>query len=523
MNEGERGPLMRRLKISVTTFALAVALADFAVPAQAAPSRLTDASPVQTAVRSSAEGKIAAVYKARGYQPIWFQGSMPTSEARRLVDYISHADLDGLDPDDYRVDRLSEAIDKAGGGDARAIARADVMLSRALIAYVRDLRRPVNVGMTFVEKGLAPIKPDQRSILLPVAQGGSLESALQVHPTYLDLRSSYATWLKRWGTLPDIAVPVGPALSAKSKGDRVRLLRMRLGVQDGTTFDKSLGVAVRDFKSAHGLPATPVADAATIALLNTPLRDQAARIRLNLARARMLPAPVVGRHVLVDAAAQRLWLYDGDRVVDSMKVIVGKPAEPTPMMAAMIRYATINPYWNVPPDLVAKRIAPHVLSEGASYLNANGYQVLSGWAADAQPIDPAIVDWQAVAEGRRELPVRQLPGAANMMGAMKFMFPNAFGVYLHDTPEKALFSDADRRRSSGCVRLEDAKRLARELFGSVPIAPASVPEYNVPLPKPVPVYITYLTVAPDAAGIAFRDDVYGRDRLGSPARLALAR
>jgi murein L,D-transpeptidase YcbB/YkuD len=514
---------MRRLKLHVTGLALAVALGQFTVPAQAASPKLTDASPVQAAVRSSSGGKLSAVYKARAYRPIWFRGSSPTAEANRLIDYLARADLDGLDPDDYGVRRLNEAIAKATEGNPKAIARADVLLSRALIEYVRDLRKPTNVGMTFVEKGLAPRKLEARAILQEMAASGSLDRALQVHPIYLQLRSNYAALQERWGRLPQVTIPPGPTLSSKSKGDRVRLLRMRLGLPEGAAFDKKLAGAVRDFKSAYGLPVTPVADAPTIAVLNMPFRDQAALIRLNLARARMLPAPALGRHVLVDAAAQRLWLYDGDRVVDSMKVIVGKPAEPTPMMAAMIRFATINPYWNVPPDLVAKRIAPGVLSEGMPYLKSKGYEVLSDWADGARPVNPATIDWQAVADGRRELPVRQLPGPANMMGSMKFMFPNELGVYLHDTPEKTLFGEADRRRSSGCVRLEDARRLAKALFGTVPTAPRSAAEYNVLLPKPVPVYITYLTVAPQASGLAFRDDVYGRDRLPGPTRLALAR
>jgi L,D-transpeptidase YcbB len=207
--------------------------------------------------------------------------------------------------------------------------------------------------------------------------------------------------------------------------------------------------------------------------------------------------------------------------MDSMKVVVGKPSEPTPMMAALMRYTTINPYWNVPSDLAANRIAQNVLKEGLGYLDAKGYEVLSDWSPRAQRLDPTTIDWQAVADGRRQLRVRQAHGPGNMMGAMKFMFPNKFGVYLHDTPEKVLFKESDRRRSSGCVRVEDAPRLARWLYGTVPVAPNRTNEYHVPLPRPVPVFITYLTVAPTQTGIAFREDVYGRDRL-SATRMAAA-
>jgi L,D-transpeptidase YcbB len=253
-------------------------------------------------------------------------------------------------------------------------------------------------------------------------------------------------------------------------------------------------------------------------------RVQLARIRLNLERARLLPGAAIGRHIVVDAASARLWMYDGDRLYGSMKVVVGKPTEPTPMMAGLIRYAALNPYWNVPPDLVKVRIAPSVLAEGYGHLNDKGYEVLSDWSDNPGRIDPRRIDWKAVADGRFDLPVRQRPGPANMMGAMKFMFPNDFGVYLHDTPNKELFGLADRKQSSGCVRVEDAKRLAKWMFGKVPKAKNGMAEQHVSLPKPVPVYITYLTVAPQAGRLAFRDDFYGRDGRGNPnpARVQMA-
>ncbi len=240
-------------------------------------------------------------------------------------------------------------------------------------------------------------------------------------------------------------------------------------------------------------------------------RRQLARIRMNMERARLLPGPASGKHIVVDAASARLWMYEGDKVRDTMKVVVGKPSEPTPMMAGLIRYAALNPYWYVPPDLVKVRVAPNVLKEGLGYLDSKGYQVLSDWSDNPTPVDPRRIDWQAAAEGRAELPMRQLPGPANMMGAIKFMFPNDFGVYLHDTPSKELFGQADRLQSSGCVRVEDAKRLAKWLFGKVPKAGDTRAEQHVPLPQLVPVFITYLTVAPQAGTLAFRDDFYGRD------------
>jgi murein L,D-transpeptidase YcbB/YkuD len=235
-------------------------------------------------------------------------------------------------------------------------------------------------------------------------------------------------------------------------------------------------------------------------------------LMVNLERARTLPSGK-GRFVLVNAAQQRLFMWENGKAIDSMRVVVGKPKYPTPMMSAYIRFASLNPYWYVPPDLAAERIAPNVLRRGLGYLDELGYQVMSDWSLDAEIIDPKTVDWKAVADGKTEVLIRQLPGAHNSMGRMKFMFPNAAGVYLHDNPERELFEQAARLYSGGCVRLEDASRLGRWLFGRDLVWEGAGTEERVPLATPVPVYITYLTAMPDANGstIAYFDDVYGRD------------
>jgi murein L,D-transpeptidase YcbB/YkuD len=235
-----------------------------------------------------------------------------------------------------------------------------------------------------------------------------------------------------------------------------------------------------------------------------------ALLQLNLERARALPAGR-GRFVLVNAAAQKLFMYENGQVVDSMRVVVGKPKYATPMLTAFMRFASLNPYWNVPPDLAAERIAPGVLKEGIRHLTVRGYQVFSNWEDNAQLVDPTMIDWRAVADGRTEVRIRQLPGPGNAMGQMKFMFPNQFGVYLHDTPEKELLGEASRLYSGGCVRLEDAPRLARWLFGRDLVASSSQPELPVNLPSPVPVAITYLTAVPSGSSIVYFDDIYGRD------------
>jgi len=238
-------------------------------------------------------------------------------------------------------------------------------------------------------------------------------------------------------------------------------------------------------------------------------------LELNLERARALPTGK-GRFVVVNAAEQRLYMWEDGKPVDSMVVVVGKPKNPTPLMAAYIRFASLNPYWYVPPDLATERIAPKVLKQGMRYLNELGYEVMSDWTKDAAIIDPKTIDWKGVANGTVDVLIRQKPGPHNSMGRIKFMFPNEQGVYLHDNPERELFTEASRLYSGGCVRLEDAWRLSSWLFHRELTWEGAGTEEPVPLDPPVPVYITYLTAMPNGSSIAFFDDVYGRDK----ARLA---
>ena len=233
-------------------------------------------------------------------------------------------------------------------------------------------------------------------------------------------------------------------------------------------------------------------------------------LRLNLRRVRFLPAS--GRYVLVNTAAQQLYLYERGQMVDSMRVVVGKPHQPTPMMAATIKYTALNPYWQVPPDLAAERVAPNVVKEGLGYLQQHGYVLLSDWGEQATPVDPSTVDWAAVAAGQVQVRLRQEPGPGNAMGRMKFMFPNPQGIYLHDTPNKELLNEAARLFSGGCVRLEDAPRLAQWLHGQPLNWREAETDQAVPLEEPVPVYLIYQTAVADGDRIVFHQDIYGSDR-----------
>jgi murein L,D-transpeptidase YcbB/YkuD len=411
---------------------------------------------IEAALRAEANAELEAFYRFGQHRPLWTSDDAVRPEALQLLKILRRSDLDGFAEGADRAERVQRAIERAQGGRQAEVAHAEVLLSSAWIDYVQALRRPTDVGITYIDPSLSPTVPNGRAILNAAAAATSLSDHLRqvsdLNPVYARLREGYAE------------------LRAQS----------------------------------FGLPA-----------------DVEQRLRLNLDRARALPAG--GRFLLVDAGSARLYLYQDGEVRDSMKVIVGKPSEQTPMIAGLIRTTVLNPYWNVPTDLVQRRIAPAVLKEGQSYLKAKRYEILSDWTDQATRVDPKSVDWAAVAAGDTELRVRQLPGADNSMGAMKFMFPNQFGVYLHDTPDKALFADANRTLSSGCVRVEDAARLASWLFGEAPRRGASDPEQVVALPEPVPVFINYFTAGWSGERFALREDPYGRDnRIQTAANAQLA-
>ena len=349
------------------------------------------------------------------------------------------------------------------------------------------------------------------------------------NPMFVDLARGLQQYQTTWGRLPDVRIPAGPVLKRGATGKRVDLLRTRLGLSPGGGYDEQLFQIVTSYQGVHGIgPVDGIAGKATIASLNRGADYYARRIAINVERAyRLPPARTFDRYVVVDSGAAEARLFDRDRVVDEMRVVVGAPKTKTPMMAVLMRSAKVNPYWNVPPELIESLTAKRVKEQGVSYLKNFHYEVLSDWSGNGTVLDPKTINWKQVAQGKSGILVRQLPGPWNSMGEMKFEMPNDYGIYLHDTPHKELFAESKRWLSNGCVRLEDYRRFATWVFGQMPQA-ASDREQRFELPKPVPVYMTYLTVAPSANGVTFRADPYGLDALampqmfGGPTRIASA-
>ena len=242
------------------------------------------------------------------------------------------------------------------------------------------------------------------------------------------------------------------------------------------------------------------------------------RLLANLDRVRSLPA--IGRFALVDAGTSMLTLFQDGQPVDSMKVITGTSELPTPLIASVMYYITYNPYWHAPDHLVRKTIAPTVLRQGMGYLKSHGYHVIDEWSETANVIDPKTIDWKAAAAGTLHLKIRQDPGPLNSMGILKFPFPNPEDIYLHDTPDHAKFALANRNLSNGCVRVEDARRLARWLLGQDQASPGSDAEMRVQTPQGLPIYLTYITAQVKDGKLSYLPDLYGWD--SKPPQFAAA-
>jgi len=410
------------------------------------------ATPVQARERGDAAsdgGAVADFYRVRAGRPLWLSASAG-SAARDLIQLLATAQADNLNPNRYRVGNLSKALNAASTGNPAAVQRAEMMLSQAFVAYVRDTRRDPNVGIIYVDSELKPTPPSPRRALDDAASAPSLADYVQqmrwMNPIYGQLRQAIAS---------------------------------RMYMSDA----------------------------------------QRRVLAVNLERTRALPAGGQ-RYVIVNPAAQRLYMYENGQVVDQMRVVAGRPdpIAQTPMMSAYIRYAALNPYWNSPADITAKRLAPTILKEKRAYFKNRGYELLSDWSDHARVIDPMSIDWHAVAAGRVQARLRQKPGPANSMGKMKFMFPNPQGIWLHDTPEREKIEEAARLSSNGCVRLADAPRFGQWLYGYRLKPQGAKPEQKVPLPRPVPIYITYLTAVPSGTSITYLDDMYGRDSMQPSSR-----
>lgn len=448
-----------------------------------------------------------------------------------MIQLLENATRHGLDPNDYHLDELRRCV-AATRPEHRA--RLDVLLSDALMGYSRDVRRgradlsnldrqwhhdpPPFDPVGFVDTLTHQPDPARHLAELPPPHEGyqRLSEALQA------LVRKRHTGRTTWPQLPD-----GPILEAGDTHPQVALLRESLA-RDGFApvpdpeknpefFDTALADTLQAAQRRFGLNADAILGPVTRRALNRTLAERIEQVQLNMDRWRWLPDDPGERYILVNLARFRLDLIENGESVMTQKVIVGKPYLSTPAFAGEMTYLVFNPYWEIPPNLGRRSVVPRQL-ENPDYFEKAGIEILSGWNNPERiPVNQANL--RAHQQKRENYRLRQAPGPKNALGNVKFMFPNKFNVYLHDTPDRELFDHNVRTFSSGCVRVEKPLDLAQRILAEDGMPPAEVasrfngaPDQTIALDNPVPVYLGYWTAWVDDAGrLVFADDVYGRD------------
>ena len=344
-----------------------------------------------------------------------------------------------------------------------------------------------------------------------------------IHQAYARLADAFTRYqrLAAQGGWPEL--PAGPALKPGQQDVRVPLLRRRLAIEgdllspvtDDGRYDAALEAAVRRFQSRHGLVVDGVVGPATRRALNIDVESRIVQMSINLERYRRLPYHLGERYLMVNTAAAMLELIEGEQIVFASRVIVGAPRTPTPILQGNIDGVFFNPSWYIPRSIVVNEILPK-LRRDHRYL-AKENIVIVGRGSDPFGL---TLDWSQISARGFTAGLRELPGPHNALGRIKFDLHSPYSVYLHDTPDKALFERTARFFSHGCVRVERPKELAVYLLTDqswnedrIDAAIALGTTQRVALSSPLPVYLTYLTAFVDAQGVVqFRDDVYGRDR-----------
>jgi murein L,D-transpeptidase YcbB/YkuD len=444
---------------------------------------------------------IAAFYTARDFAPLWSSDGEMRVEVQSVIARLERAADDGLG---LKNAQLPSALT----GGAEEIAAADIALSDAVVAYGRQASGArVDPHVISPLIGESPDIADSAIILATVANAGedagaALRAFNPPQKAYAALRDKLAELRRERGPAArSLIIPTGPTLKVGMRDPRVPLIRARLSLDgqasaasENLIYDTRVAMAVADFQKANGLPVSGMLTARTIAVLSggQPSRLEA-EILANMERWRWMPRDMGERRIEVNIPDYEVVVMENDQVVQRNRVVVGKEQTPTPIFSNKMQFLIVNPSWNVPQSIIRKEMLPKLAAD-PDYLRRLGYQV-------------------AYSGGR--LTVRQPPGERNALGRIKFMFPNDYAVYMHDTPLRALFGQSRRAFSHGCVRVDDPFRFAQTLLGhgwSEQRVKGLIggKERYVYLPKPLQVHLEYFTTFVDESGrLQLRDDIYG--------------
>jgi murein L,D-transpeptidase YcbB/YkuD len=451
---------------------------------------------------------IETFYTARGHAPLWIHDGRLTAQAKAAITQLKNAADDGLDAGDYPVPEFGTM----NGADA--LAAGDLQLTESVLTYTRHLA----VGRIAPTRVTAEVEygdhtPDPDEVLKKLASASDIDAAIESynppHRGFQALKAKLAELRTNSASANADAdqgrIPSGPTLKYGMKDPRVPLLREKLHVRgrpNDLVYDKTLYNAVRSLQYRKGLKPTGLVDAHTITAINGPKPgDIIARVRANMERWRWLPRNLGATYVMVNIPDFTLKVVHDGRQVWTTKIVSGKPQTPTPLVSAPMQHIIVNPSWYVPQSIIQNELLPLYASD-PNIFDRMGLEVKQGPDGHINVVQP--------------------PGAANALGRIKFAFPNKFQVYLHDTPEKKLFSYDRRAFSHGCMRVEDPTKFGEVMLSLAMSGPTpnerqiarmfGEEEKTFNLQKQPMVHLTYQTVFVDDAGKMHVDeDLYGFD------------
>ena len=493
------------------------------------------AAPSISAKETSWRGALLAVYRQRGFAPLWFSAGRPSQQAIELASELRRAEERGLRSTDYPED-----VRESPTGTSADIVQVDIRLSLAAAHFISDLHdgriEPRDVGYD-LKIARAPF--DVASVVSMLAASSSVAATLDsVEPQFLHyrlLKGALARY-QRLALQPALNVLTDPGKVSVKPGaayvDTPALRRLLVALGDmpagvpeslDVHLDQDIVRALKVFQARHGLAPDGALGRDTYRALVTPFGERVRQIELSLERWRWLPPRLEGPAIIVNIPEFRLFaLYssaDVEQKMLRMDVIVGKTVAltQTPVFAASMRYVVLHPYWDVPYSIVKRELLP-LIERDPGYLARNDYEIVQGQtdAAQVQPVSPETLD--ALAQGTLRL--RQRPGPKNPLGFVKFMLPNSYNVYLHGTSAPALFGGAQRAFSHGCIRVADPMGLLTYVLRDNPAydqehIQALLDEpgpHRINLHTPIQVYIVYTTAlaAEDGRTLFFRD-IYRHD------------
>ncbi len=479
--------------------------------------------------------QVASFYADRDFRPAWFDRNGIFPEAGGLMQVVRQADTEGLAVSDYPVAAIGKLLTGAGA-DPQQLAQLDLLLTDTFLLYSRNAYSGRIDPHALSQDWFIPYHRYDAVAALEQALathtvGPALAAMPPTHDGYVRLRTALRRYLAvaAQGGWPDIVA--GPVLRRGVRSVRVMELRRRLlltgdlpadEAQTATPqlFDTLMLRAVQHFQQRHGIKADGTVGDTTLAALNVPVAARIAQIEINMDRWRWLPRHEPPRFIMVNMAGFYLQVIDHQQPALRMRVIVGRDYRQTPIFSATMTSLVINPYWYVPPTVFRDDILPR-LRRDPGYLQSKGLRVFSSLSGNGTEVAPSTIDWSKVDPDTFHDILRQQPGPHNALGRIKFMLPNRYGIYLHDTPHRWLFGRTVRAFSSGCIRLEHPIDLAQYVLGdsqqwnrdTIDKLIEQGKPVVVPLPQPLPVYLTYMTAWVDQNGsLQLRDDIYGRDQ-----------